>query len=113
MPPLKPGEPTDNIPHDVHPTPATKIAPGVTLWTKDGSKIGNAIVVRRNGHTSSFPGSRDYIPLWYVETDFGNVIPAMQESEIFERWDLGFVSSYDVWWEARYELIKKNLQEGG
>lgn len=110
---LQPGEPTDDTPHTVEPTPATKIAPGVTLHTKDGSKVGNAIIVKRNGNTSSVPGiTRDFIPLWLVETDYGNQIPAMQESEILELWDLGFVSEYDHWWESRFKTIERNVKGG-
>lgn len=115
MPPLQPGQPTDDITHEVERTPATKIAPGVTLHTKDGSKIGNAIVVKRNGSTSSVPGlTRDFIPLWRIETDFGNQIPAMQESEILELWELGYVSNYDHWWESRLLTIRRvlGLQDG-
>lgn len=111
---LQPGEPTDDTPHDVEPTPATKIAKGVTLFTRDGSKVGNAIVVRRNGSANvNIKGLNVSIPLWTVETDFGNRIPAMQESEIFERWDLGYVSDYDRWWDARHELVRQALEQDG
>ena len=104
---LKPGEPTDNIPYDTdfNPRPATEIKPGVTLLTKDGRQIGNAIVVERNGHTSSFPGSRDYIPLWKIETDFGNRIDKITEQEIHTLFTLGFERDYRTWAEDRRHLL--------
>jgi hypothetical protein len=106
------GQPTDDVPHDFVPTRATSIAKGVTLWTKNGQTVGNAIVVRRNGNTSLVPGiTRDFIPLWMVETDFGNVIPRMTEQEIHDWWELGNVSSYDAWWDARFQLIRKALED--
>lgn len=110
---LQPGEPTDDIPYEIEPTPATRIAPGVTLHTKDGSRIGNAIIVRRNGRLKTTVDMiKEHHPLWMVETDFGNQIPAMQEDEILSLWNLGYVSNYDHWWESRLKIIERNVRGG-
>ncbi len=104
---LKAGQPTDNVPDDVDLTPtfATAIGPNVSLFTRDGSKIGNAVIIKQAGHTSSFPGSRDYIPLWLIETDFGNRTK-MSESGINTLFTLGYLRDHNRWWDDRLAIIK-------
>jgi hypothetical protein len=101
---------------------ATEIAPGVTLFTKDGAVIGNAIVVREVGQTRVWrndpasagipldsPDAVTLEPVWQVETDFGNRLQPTTR-EIFTMWDLGYVQDYDQWWDDRLDIIKKSVE---
>ena len=82
------------------PQKALKIAVGVTLFTKDGSKMGNAIVTKIEEFNSR--------PRIHIETDFGNNTSMFIET-IEELFTLGFVRTHDEWWDDRLELIRKNI----
>lgn len=85
---------------DMDPQPATELAPGVTLYTRGGNKIGNAIVIRpvlgKNGQH------------WLIETDFGNQC-TLSESDIDDWFTLGVKSDYDMWWDNRLYRIHKGV----
>jgi hypothetical protein len=102
------GHPTDNIPHTVELTPAEQLAPGVTLLTKDGAIIGNAIVVKKT-RTALARNNDEPEPVWIVETDFGNRLRPTAR-EIFTMWDLGYVQDYDQWWDDRLDIIKRTVE---
>jgi hypothetical protein len=104
------GRPTDDTPHEIYdprfnPEPAKEYAPGVTLLTRDGFKIGNAIIVKEaKGHTEG------KTRLWLIETDFGNRCK-MTTSALDELFTLGYIRDYDQWWEDRIEAITKVLRD--
>lgn len=92
---------------------AKEIAPGVTLMTKDGRTIGNAIVVEQATpcKLATIGGLPEYLEkteqkLWLVETDFGNRTK-LTDREIAEWFNLGFQQSYATWLEARSEALWK------
>jgi hypothetical protein len=88
---------------------AKEIASGVTLMTKNGVQVGNAIVVKQVGDTRDwYKDDREIIPVWLVETDFGNRMK-LTNREILEWYDLGFQRDYESWWDARLEQIGKTL----
>jgi hypothetical protein len=87
---------------------AKEIAPGVTLMTKDGRTIGNAIVIREIEPITTMA---DYLKktgqkLWLIETDFGNQVQ-YTDREIGEFFNLGFQQNYTRWLEARSEALWK------
>jgi hypothetical protein len=101
---LKPGEPTDNVPHSVQRdwdmlearfTEATTLKPDTTLKTRDGAKFGNAIAVRWVDNGAKIE----------IETDFGNRV-TLTEGEILEHFRLGYHQPYTEWFDARLEKIK-------
>lgn len=92
---------------------AKEIAPGVTLMTKDGRSIGNAIVVQQIEPSAyaKAGGMDDYLKttgqrLWLIETDFGNQVK-YTDREIGEFFNLGFQQTYTRWLEARSEALWK------
>lgn len=86
---------------DWDPQPATELAPGVTLFTRDGSKIGNAIVIRAlHGKDSQH---------WLIETDYGNQC-TFSEREIDDWFTLGVKSNHDMWWDNRLYRIHKGVK---
>lgn len=111
------GQPTDNIPHEVDffNSRATELAPGVTLFTKNGLYNGNAVIIRqfspieidRIASTLAAYLTKTEQRLWLVETDFGNQLK-LCDNEIHELFELGRSDNYDRWFDARLELIKRN-----
>lgn len=107
--------------HVSHGPRATIIAPGVTLFTKDGSNTGNAIVVRKVGqvrnwlkivedtNAGNLPKEIPMLDMWECETDFGNRF-RLSTAEIEQGYWLGYQQDYDKWWDERLELIKKSVQ---
>lgn len=73
-------------------TPAKQLASNITLVTKDGFRVGNAIIIEPV--ESTLAG----ITYWYwlVETDFGNRLRCT-DAEIHSLWELGFEQDYTVW----------------
>lgn len=114
---LLPGQPTDNIPHDVEidrPPNVDEIGPGVLLQTLDGAKMGNAIVVAEIKLTGDITGMKEHLEktdqkLWLVQTDFGNIMK-LCDNEIHEFYGLGWQSDYDTWFDARLELIQRTVE---
>jgi hypothetical protein len=121
---LKPGQPTNDIAHDVtndvdlwlNPPRATELAPGVTLFTRDSSATGNAIVVKQAelSKLARIGGLGDYLArtnqkLWLVETDFGNQM-ILTDSEIYEMFTLGYQQDYNSWWDQRMAVIQKGVR---
>jgi hypothetical protein len=107
---MQPGEPTDSVPHeiDMNPTNATEIAADVTLFTRNGAKIGNAMVIREVKASSE--AMAEFLlakgeKLWLIETDFGNRV-RMSNSEINSLFTLGYLRDHDRWWEDRLAIIK-------
>lgn len=91
---------------------AKEIAPGVTLMTKDGRTIGNAIVIRE----TTAPAAMEYLQstgqkLWLIETDFGNRV-SLCDNEIHDMFNLGYPRNYDSWWDARMEKIQEGVNQG-
>lgn len=117
------GEPTDHTPHTVkwspHDPTATKIAPGVTLTTLDGAKVGNGIIVREITTDKMNPfavkgGLPEYLEstgqkLWLVETDFGNRM-TLSTNEVHEFYGLGYQQDYETWWDERLQTIQKTVE---
>lgn len=89
---------------------ATELAPGVTLLTKSGQQVGNAIIVQEKPAKSKagleFLAGRT---LWLVETDFGNRM-VLSNEEILDWYELGFQQNYDTWFDARLEAIRKTIE---
>lgn len=86
---------------------ATTIGPGVTLFTKDGSNTGNAIIINQTEPSSE--AMADWMKannetLWLVETDFGNKVK-LTTSEINAGYWLGYQKSYDSWFKDRMKCI--------
>lgn len=100
------------------PPDATQLARGVTLFTVDGSRIGNAIVVKKIGQgrriVSHDDIGKDNLPLmqdiWLIETDFGNSC-RMSDREIFSHFTLGKQHDYDKWWDDRLATIQKTVEQ--
>jgi hypothetical protein len=90
------------------PPAATQLAPGVTLFTVDGSRIGNAIVVRKDGQTRDWKPAlsedKMMLDVWFIETDFGNNC-RMTEREIFSHFILGRQHNYEQWWTDRADAM--------
>jgi hypothetical protein len=116
-----PGQPTDSEPHQ---TPilapklgempdATEIAPGVTLATRDGLQIGNAIVIKevkpRSEQITQLLKAKDQ-KLWLIETDFGNLC-RLSDSEIHQLFVLRKQDNYDRWWGERMDAIQNTVNE--
>ena len=108
----KPRQATDDLPHDdeAWPARATQLAAGVTLSTKDGKVIGNAIIVEE---IDPHPMAAGYLAAtqqrnWLVETDFGNRM-TLCSNEIFEMFELGFQQDYERWWNNRIDRISKTI----
>ncbi len=75
---------------------------GKRLYTKDGRKVGNGIVVGKHKHSFSNLGD-----VWKVETDFGNMM-ALTNTELIEFYHLDYEPepgpykhSLEKWMEAR------------
>lgn len=86
---------------------AKEIASGVTLMTKDGRTIGNAIVIGQTGNTRKWkdPKSiKEVEPIWLIETDFGNRAQ-LSTSEIHEWFHLGYQRDFDQWKVERINAI--------
>jgi hypothetical protein len=91
--------------------PATKIAPGATLFTLDGARIGNAIIIERVGETRSGTGKDvKLVPIWLIETDFGNRCK-FSENEIHDLFGLGYQSDYTEWSRDRDDLRNRTLED--
>jgi hypothetical protein len=93
------------------PDNATELAAGVTLMTLDGSKIGNAIIIKEVIPTGSLV---QYLAgtgqkLWLIETDFGNQVRCC-DNEIHELFGLGYQTDYDRWWDDRLVAIQKGVE---
>ena len=69
-----------------------------TLFTRDGTKTGNAIIVCYD------EGCDNYL----IETDFGNTMK-LNRKEIDELFTLGRPQDYDTWREDRYKLHIANV----
>jgi hypothetical protein len=118
---LAPGQPTDSEPHTVaHPASrrhdlpdATEIAPGVTLATRDGLQMGNAIVIKevqpRSEQITQMLKAKEQ-KLWLVETDFGNTA-RLTDGEIHELFVLSRQDDYDRWWGERMDAIQNTVNE--
>lgn len=81
------------------------MANGVTLLTKDGTKVGNAI----------WYGSEQHEELGYfhlIETDFGNKM-RLTIKEIHEWYSIGHMVDYDLWRADRLYLITKEPNDVG
>lgn len=90
---------------------ATEMAPGVTLLTLDGAKIGNGIIVKEAKPPAA---AVDYLKatgqkMWIVETDFGNRC-TLTTNEIHEFYGLGYQQDYDQWWDDRLATIQKTVE---
>lgn len=117
---LAAGRPTDNVPHtvEIEHVQATELAAGVQLQTKDGSLMGNAIIMKRiTNEKDMAPSTPDYLELtdqrlWLVQTDFGNIM-RVTDNEISVLFNLGWVSDYDRWFDARLELIRQAVEKYG
>jgi hypothetical protein len=113
---LKPGEPTDNVPHEIVPLDhnqvdkdwdmlrsrfeeAIEIKPDTTLRTKDGRRFGNAFVIKYEETTNT----------WLIETDFGNRV-SLTSTGITEAFYLGFHQPYEEWAQTRFEKIQSHNQ---
>jgi hypothetical protein len=101
----------DKLQSAMHMPKATELAPGVTLYTKDGTLIGNGIVIKE---VKPHPSAEEYLKktnqkVWLVETDFGNQT-RLCDREIEEFYTLGVQSDYDKWWDDRCEAIKKTVE---
>jgi hypothetical protein len=90
---------------------ADKIEAGVTLFTKDGRRLGNAIIVKEvePDYYAKLGGLVEHLELtnqklWLLETDFGNQM-RLSDNEILEAYDLGYKSNYILWWSNRQDLI--------
>lgn len=87
--------------------------PGRILYTRDGSKIGNAIIKKvlsphdmlSHPQLASSWAAREGITLYEVETDFGNTCRFI-ESEIRSLFTLGNISKYTRWSTDRDNLRK-------
>ena len=97
---------------DPDPKQATEIAPGVTLFTRDGSRIGNAIVVKEAETPEELRGclKKTGQKLWLLETDFGNNL-RYSDNEIHEVFKLGYVQSHLEWTMDRRELQREDPPE--
>jgi hypothetical protein len=87
------------------------MAAGVTLLTLDGTKMGNAIIVKE---VPPHPAAAEYMAKtnqknWLVETDFGNRM-TLTTNEIHEFYGLGFQQDYDKWWDDRLDLIRRTVE---
>lgn len=75
---------------------------GQHLFTKDGSKIGNAIIVDRKPNDDPRLGG-----LWQIETDFGNGGSWLTAAEVYDWWYLTredgliVISAPEEWRERR------------
>lgn len=92
---------------------ATGPAPGVTLCTRDGSQIGNAIIIKQIEPQSQF--MKDYLKetgetIWLLQTDFGN-FTRYTKGEIDSLYTYGVQDSYDRWFDARLELIRLGVEQ--
>lgn len=114
-------QPTDSEPHqtlsaargaDSLPD-ASEIAPGVTLATRDGLQIGNAIVIQevqpRTSLIKDLLAAKDQ-KFWLIETDFGNRC-RLSDGEINQLFVLGKQNNYDCWWDDRATTIQASLQK--
>lgn len=91
---------------------AKEIAPGVTLMTKNGATVGNAIVIEQIGDTRDwYKDGREIVPVWLCETDFGNRMK-LTNWEILAWYELGYQRDYDSWCKARMALIQKGIEDG-
>ncbi len=100
----------------ISPTRATEIKSGVTLHTKDGSKMGNAIVLAKIGQTRVWDNLKssnyEMQDIWLIETDFGNHV-RLSVCEIEELFTLGFESNYERGSADRLDLIRSSVENGG
>jgi hypothetical protein len=86
---------------------ATELMSGVTLYTKDGATLGNAIVIGQT--TPSSEAMADWLVqtkqrLWLVETDFGNKMK-LTDREVDAYFTLGRQQDYQKWALNRWEKI--------
>lgn len=86
---------------------AGAIGPNVTLFTRDGSKSGNAIIIKLAGDHPEM-GENLAGSMWLLETDYGNRM-TLAEFEIKGMYTLGFEQEYSAWFDRRLETIKKTL----
>lgn len=80
----------------------------LTLFSKDGSRTGNAIIIRQVEPSSQ--SMKDYLrgrPLWLIETDFGNRF-RYTDREIDEQFIRGNHVSYEQWKSDREGLRQQN-----
>lgn len=83
----------------------------LTLFTKDSSRMGNAIIIREVEPSNQ--SMKDYLkgrPLWLIETDFGNRF-RYTDREIDEAFHRGIHCSYEQWKSDREELRRQHAIE--
>jgi hypothetical protein len=93
-------------------TRATEVKPNITLTTKDGSRVGNGIVIKEV-EPIQIATLLEYLDktnqkMYLVETDFGNRMK-LSTNEILELYNLGWEQNYDEWWAERISKIGKCL----
>jgi hypothetical protein len=93
---------------------ATHHAPGVTLFTRDGSQMGNAIIIAEvqpfNASLTLYLKKTDQ-KMWLIETDFGNRCK-LSTNELNELFKLGRQQNYDKWFDDRLATIEKVVKDG-
>jgi hypothetical protein len=86
---------------------------GTILYTKDGRKIGNAIVLKEKDWWEEYAGISFVMKVNKVKTDFGNVIwlTDIEISQLFYTYSRGFSSRYSPnvlrWVLAKAKLFFK------
>lgn len=95
---------------------ATELAPGVTLLTKNGGRIGNAIVIRGIPREEVLTQSMlSYLDetnqqMWLIETDFGNRT-RFCTNELLAHFELGYQQEFKDWFADRRALQNKTWTE--
>lgn len=79
----------------------------ITLLTRDGSRVGNAIIY--GGETRDYPAAdgRFEVNVFFVETDFGNHM-VLTWKEIEELFTVGHCCDYQEWRKGRAHLIAED-----
>lgn len=72
-----------------------------TLLTRDGRRIGNAILIKQTGL------NHEGEPLYQIETDYGNRICHINQIEIETLFWPGKETSYERWSRDREQLRKQ------
>lgn len=83
----------------------------ITLITKDGSKVGNAILYGGGTAMYTQPEPKEQV-LFFVETDFGNHMQ-LSWAEIEELWTVGQAANYSRWRSDRDQLINEKMHVDG
>jgi hypothetical protein len=83
---------------------------GRILHTRDGSKCGNGIIreiTSSRDWSNPEQSSKRIIPIYVVETDFGNLMK-LSDEEIFIYYEASeHVSEYDRWFFDRLDCISR------